>query len=90
MKSMKEKIEKLSETIFVNQKREKEIKIENIRLTDPDLWYYVGIVLLRDAIRYSLLTRFRGNKSFIITPKCEVDSVQISILSTFHPDCLVV
>ena len=56
---------------FFQQHGKPEIEtIEN--LTINDVWYPVGIVLMRDAIRFSLIKKFKDDDSILLTPKREV------------------
>jgi hypothetical protein len=67
-------VEEIPKMIFSNQNVRK-IEVESVNLTDPDLWYNLGVVLLRDAVRYSLLTKLNNDKlrdKFIVTLKREV------------------
>lgn len=67
-----EMINKLSKSILT---RYEGIEINTIeKLTEVGIWHSLGIVLIRDALRYSLIEKFMDNRSVIVTPKREVYS----------------
>ncbi len=50
-------------------KRFDEIDVTTTTLTSDELWLDVGIVLVRDALSYTLRTKLRGHKDIILMPK---------------------
>jgi hypothetical protein len=65
-----EMINKLSKEVFL---RYGESSIENVSdLTNANVWHHLGVVLVRDALQYSLYSKFKNDERIIVMPYREI------------------
>jgi len=50
----------------------KSVVIRYLDLTSDEVWNPIGIILLRDALRYALISKVKSSSSLLVTPRCEV------------------
>lgn len=74
----------LDETISKYFTKWGDVQVEEIgNFTDDALWYPLGLVMLRDAVRYALWMKFRKNNNIVIYKREVYDKSQIIHSGTF-------